>query len=309
MEENKGSWESYVMKDKKSLLRDAGDLRIRDLKKVVPLIGIPWDWNTSGRPGARFAPDTIRKELFSLTPLSHDLGSIDIGFEDLGDVAVVPGDIAETRKRVEKVSKAAIGVALSRNVPVAFLGGDHAITGWTFDATASLLPETSILVLDAHYDIRKTFEGLTSGSWLYDVCSKRKVNVMVVGVSDYSNPVYAAERAKELGITVLTRSRLLTNFEESLKEIESFSKGKKIYLSIDMDHLDQSFSPGVNSPTPLGLTPYESIRIIDKVIGSSSRLIGVDVTEVAPPYDIGSMTSKLSAKLLLRSIHLAVSKK
>jgi len=51
------------------LLKDPGDVRVSELKPVIPLVGVPWDWSTAGRPGARFAPSAIRSELLSLTPL------------------------------------------------------------------------------------------------------------------------------------------------------------------------------------------------------------------------------------------------
>ena len=287
------------------LLKDPEDLRVSDLTPAVPLLGIPWDWSTAGRPGARFAPSVIRQELYSLRPLSHDLGALKVGFDDLGDVDVVGGDPDETSKRATTAARAAMEASSSRSVPAVFLGGDHSVTGWV--SKPFVEAGASILVLDAHYDLRKVSEGVTSGSWLRELLeSHRDVEVMVVGASDYLNPPYAPARAAELGLKVVTRSRLLRDPQGALSEVRDFVRGRKVYLSIDMDHLDQAFAPGVNSPNPAGMTPYETLAVLDS-LREASAVVAVDVTEVAPPYDVGGQTARLAAYLLLRAVHVSFS--
>lgn len=283
------------------LLKDPDDVRLADLRPLVPLAGIPWDWSTAGRPGARFAPSSIRTELYSMSPLSEDLGELMWGFDDVGDVDIVGGDLAETGRRVTEASRQLMEAARQRGTPVVFIGGDHSITGWA--SRPFVQRGVTLVVLDAHYDIRRPSEGVTSGSWLRELLeSSPKARAIVIGVSEYSNPPYAPSRAKELDIEVISRLELLRDSRSSLERLSSLISGSEVYLSIDMDHLAQAFAPGVNSPNPLGMTPFESVTVIDSVT-SIARVVGVDVVEVVPSLDPTGSTSKLAAFLLLRAVH------
>ena len=69
---------------------------------------------------------------------------------------------------------------------------------------------------------------------------------------------------------------------------------RPIYLSIDIDGIDPAYAPGVGTPEPFGMTPYDVKRAI-KSLGP--RLVGLDLVEVCPPYDNGN-TSALAARLV-----------
>ncbi|MEM1851216.1 MAG: arginase family protein, partial [Acidilobaceae archaeon] len=73
-----------------------------------------------------------------------------------------------------------------------------------------------------------------------------------------------------------------------------------IYLTIDMDVYDPSFAPGVGNPEPVGLTPREVLPLIAKL--TDERVIAIDVVEVAPPFDVGGVTSVLAAKTLQEAV-------
>ncbi|MEM3193323.1 MAG: arginase family protein, partial [Candidatus Parvarchaeota archaeon] len=73
-------------------------------------------------------------------------------------------------------------------------------------------------------------------------------------------------------------------------------RGKKVYISIDMDVFDPSIAPGVGTPQPNGLYYGEILSILRQIIGRSS-LVGADVNEVRPLNDDKS-TEILAAKLV-----------
>lgn len=283
------------------LLRDPMDVRIRpSTRGEVVIVGIPWDWSTSGRPGARFAPARLREWLYRMT--RHSPGVFDFKCEilDLGDVRVAPGDLGLTAKRVVEAAT----IAYSTGKLSVFLGGDHSITRWTVEPLAS--KGLGILVLDAHYDMRSVEEGLTSGSWLWDLtlAHKNAIKVAIIGVSDYANPEYLAVRAKEAGYKVIPRLKLLDNIGEALEAIDWLESSglENYYVSIDVDHLDISYAPGVNSPTPLGMTPWETLRILEYA-SKKLKPRGVDIVEVTPDLDVASTTVAVTAKILLYTIN------
>ncbi len=289
------------------LLRDPQDERISSLivgsGGRVALLGIPWDWSTSGRPGSRYAPQAVRSALYSLRTWAPSLGSRLAGsITDYGDLRVAPGDWNTTRERIEE----ALGNVYSAGHEfTVILGGDHSIT----EATAAPLARdggVGLLVLDAHYDLRSVSEGLTSGSWLWGLLKRHRgrVAAAVVGVADYSNPWYLEERARELGVRIVTRLELRedpSSWRDAVEALQA-SGVENIYISIDMDHLDQSYAPGVNSPTPLGMTPLESLDVL-RYATAKLKPKAVDVVEIVPAADLAGLTVSLAARLLAYTLH------
>ncbi len=286
------------------LLRDPMDRRVAPSREGdVAIIGVPWDWSVTGRPGARDAPSAIRRELYRMTSHSPGLGSdISCSLVDLGDVAVAPGDYSLTGSRIRSASRE----AFSRYPLAVFLGGDHSITLHTVMGLLETVDSVGVLVMDSHYDLRSVSEGLTSGSWLWDLytaAGDRIACSAVIGVSDYSNPGYLAGRARELGITIVPRLRLVGGLESALEAVDAMAGcgADAYYVSIDMDHIDEAHAPGVNSPTPLGMEPLESLQVLAH---ASARLNpkGLDVVETVPMADPGGRTPRLAAKLILYSL-------
>ncbi|MFP3143489.1 MAG: arginase family protein [Caldisphaera sp.] len=297
----------YLEEPSNSFIRDENDIKIKDLEKKIPLIGIPWDWSTGGRPGARFSPQEIRKELFSLRSDVYKIKEIKYGFKDLGNVKIVPGDVNITSNRIINVAEK----AYSENMPVVFLGGDHSITKNTLIGLNNLYKKIGLIVFDAHYDLREVKEGLTSGSWLNELLKsyKEKFEVVQIGISDYSNPSYMKKIADKFGIKVFYRDQVMEDEGNLFKEIKWLKENTDgLYVSIDMDHLDQSFAPGVNSPTALGMYPNETIKIIKEII-KDANLLGLDITEVSPPFDFNNITSRLAAKLILFTLNYYIGNK
>jgi agmatinase len=111
-------------------------------------------------------------------------------------------------------------------------------------------------------------------------------------------------RAREAGFKVVPRLRLLESLQYALEAVDWLSEQglENFYISIDVDHLDISHAPGVNSPTPLGMTPWESLRILEYA-ARKLKPRGVDVVEVTPQHDVAEVTVATTAKLLLYTIH------
>ncbi len=287
------------------LLRDPRDVRIEpSTSGEVVVVGVPWDWSTSGRPGARFAPSRLREWIYRFTRHAPSFMDFKYNIEDLGDVRIAPGDINITSHRVVEAAR----IAYSRGRLAVFLGGDHSISRWTVEPL--IRDSIGLLVLDAHYDMRSVEEGLTSGSWLWDlwIAYKGKVKAIIVGVSDYSNPEYLALRVKEAGFKIVPRLNILKNLQEALEAIDWLTTQglERFYISIDMDHLDISHAPGVNSPTPLGMTPWESLKILEYA-AQKLKPRGVDVVEITPQLDVAEITIATAAKLLIHVINTTLS--
>jgi agmatinase len=75
-------------------------------------------------------------------------------------------------------------------------------------------------------------------------------------------------------------------------------KGKKIYLTIDIDVIDPAYAPGTSTPEPFGLNPLQVTELIETF---SPQIVGCDLVEVCPPYDQGQ-TAVLAAKIIKNCI-------
>jgi len=286
------------------LLRDPQDERVGSLPEAeeIALLGVPWDWGITGRPGAREAPARIRSTLYSMRPFAPDWGRLERKPVDLGDVRIAPGDWELTSRRVRLALDRAYG---ARRLTI-ILGGDHSISEWTI---SPLLEggTLGLLLLDAHYDMRSTSEGHTSGSWLWNLYTryKEKLQASIVGVAPYANPSYLHERALEAGFHVVSSVRALRDpqsWREAIRVLEQEGLDN-YYVSIDVDHLDQAYAPGVNSPSPLGLPPAVSLEIVEEAV---SRLCprGLDVVEVVPAHDVEGSTVRAASVLVLRALQV-----
>lgn len=299
-----GFTRDYLVPPGTPLMRDPQNRTLKDLEDIdcIALVGVPWDWGVTGRPGARYAPQRVRSHLYELKTHSPTRGIMEKRPRDIGDVKVAPGDWATTGARVEAVLREAY--TSCRHVIV--LGGDHSITEWTISPLVEEGGKVGILLLDAHFDMRSVEEGYTSGMWLYDLYRRYRgrVKASIIGVGEYANPPYLAARAREAGFTVTPAVDVLRDprvIDEAVKALEGTADA--YYISIDVDHIDQAFAPGVNSPSPLGLHPHHTLMILERAIPALCPK-GVDVVEVVPDLDVADATVRLAALITMRVAHL-----
>jgi agmatinase len=82
-----------------------------------------------------------------------------------------------------------------------------------------------------------------------------------------------------------------------------------IYLSIDIDVLDPGMAPGTGTPEPGGMLTRELLRAVRRIVGRV-ELAGMDVVEVAPPYDVSEVTAMAAHRCVLEALSaLAVKKR
>ena len=152
--------------------------------------------------------------------------------------------------------------------------------------------EMAVEELEAHLDFRKEYENNPLShatvtrrvSEIVGIDKVRPVGIRSVSQSEISE-------ARSVGLNFLESG--WTELREYLSDVIEDLEGP-IYLSLDMDAIDPAFAPGVGTPEPLGMTPYEIIQTINFF---SDRIVGFDCVEVCPPHDNGN-TSALAARLI-----------
>jgi arginase family enzyme len=86
--------------------------------------------------------------------------------------------------------------------------------------------------------------------------------------------------------------------EKVFQEIDALSKRvSKIWISLDVDSIDEQYAPATPMPNTGGLT-YREITSICRYIGKQTSVVGIDIVEICPKLDIDNKTINLALELV-----------
>lgn len=188
-------------------------------------------------------------------------------------------------------------LATNRIVPV-IIGGDHSVTTIAIDAISAILGRIGLTYFDAHPDFVSSKKDYY-GSVITDSLDRLdETNVTFIGTR--ASEKEELENIQRNGFQVISPLDILEEgIGKTMEKIRSKNLSKK-YVSIDLDCLDPAFAPGVSVPTPCGLSSVELTCLVKHAV--SSGIVGMDIVELCPRYDVNSMTASLAARLLSESI-------
>ncbi len=293
-------------------------VEIDNLKeKMVVLAGVKMDQATTGNPGTRLGPDWLRevstrflayeRDIFTRKSrgwYNADLDAVileGVMFGDLGNIAYRTGEpLANVYNRCYR---GALSSYQHKTLPV-FVGGDHSITAPLIRACTEVHGEVVIIHLDAHTDM---------GEW--EVGSEHHHGNVMRRVL-YENPTVQLLQFGVRGFTgtPLDEPRCQTTTQATIEEqlehvlVSQMPKGKKCYISFDVDVLDPSFAPGTGTPVPLGMSPYTLLKLL-RTVAENNQIVGMDVVELSPALDRDDMTTSLVFHILMKVLHWATVKK
>lgn len=252
----------------------------------VALLGLPDDTGVrmnGGRPGAAEGPRVFREAL-SRYGVDRPASVAWPAVYDAGDV--VPADsLAATHDRVSEAVDELVGLGL---LPVG-IGGGHDLTFPLVRAVARRSPEPLTGVyLDAHLDVRAEEGSGMPFRRLVEDCEVRALYVF--GLDPYANAEEHVAWFRENG-----------GREGGFRPDEGWPAGP-LFVSIDLDVLDQAHAPGVSAPNPSGWGP-ERVEAWARGAGTNPRVRCFDLMELSPPHDEGGRTARLAARLFLAFLH------
>jgi agmatinase len=210
----------------------------------------------------------------------------------------------------EVIRRKVAEVRSSGAIPIV-LGGDHSITFPSASAVAeSVAPRRlGVVHFDAHADAANATWGVLAshGTPLRRLIESGAVagrHFVQVGLRGYWPPPATMEWMRQHEM----RWHLMTEIEERGAEAvvadaiaEALDGPEVIYLSVDIDVIDPGMAPGTGTPEPGGLLTRELLRAIRQVVGSV-ELVGMDVVEVAPAYDVSEVTAAAAHRCVLEAI-------
>lgn len=269
------------------------------------LAGIPYDGAVIGRKGCKDGPTAIREAFRYLGGWDADRGVSLKGLHihDLGDVQPVEGDTLATHQAV----LADLTKGMTKRQPLVVLGGDNSLSYATFRALHQVHGgKWGVVVIDAHYDLRP-YEGQPSSGTPYrriltEVVGKPVTgpNLVEIGIRPYANAPSLATYAKENGVRVIPMTAVRARGIDEVAEDALHLAGDGVdhlFLSVDIDGLDQSIAPGCSAPGAGGLT-FEEARVLVEAVAADKRCRGMDVVEVAPNLDPTGNTARVAAQLV-----------
>jgi agmatinase len=157
------------------------------------------------------------------------------------------------------------------------IGGEHSITAPIVGALAARTPGLSVLQIDAHADLRDVY----MGSRHNHACAMRRVlehtRATQVGIRSLSSEEAIA--APGLPTEIFYDFSMRTDDRWMDRVVRSLSES--VYITIDCDGLDPSIMPAVGTPEPGGLSWYETLTLLRRVV-ETRRVVGFDVVELCP---------------------------
>ncbi|MCF8530022.1 MAG: agmatinase [Candidatus Nanopelagicales bacterium] len=279
----------------------------------IVIVGAPFDGGTSFRAGARFGPQALRAACY----LEHDGrrpslalrvdGLSDMNVVDAGDVEMYSGDAARSCADLEKEIEK---IALAGAIPV-ILGGDHTVT-WpdvTGVARARGWGKISVIHFDAHADTGDITFGSLIGHGqpmrrLIESGAVRGDRFLQVGLRGYWPEPETLQWMAEQGMRSYEMTEIVTRgLNVCLDEIFqiALSDCDAVFLSVDIDVCDPGHAPGTGTPEPGGLSARELLDAVRKIC-YTLPIAGMDIVEVAPPYDHADITAMLGNRVVLEAL-------
>ena len=268
-------------------------------KADCALIGVPAHESSISPTSAHLTPAAIRTALARYSTFSTS-AAIDLAgntFADLGDVQSPDG--ADGHARV----KEAVKTLLNAHQLVVALGGDNSITYSVASGLWSDLSNVGLITFDAHHDLR---DGDSNGSpiWQLIQAGLPGKNIVQIGIADFANSGEYSVRAKENGITIISRAQLRTrsmaDVVKAALEIAGMG-GREIYVDLDVDVCDRSAVPACPAAMPGGISADE-IRQGAFLLAADTRVRAIDITEIDAALDSSDQrTVRLAALLVLEA--------
>lgn len=301
------------------------------------VIPVPWDVTASFSDGASLGPKAVldvSPQIDLCMPKIRDAWKLGLSMLPIDDSWILKNNQArkyafdyiqklegaevelsdkETRVIVQNINmlseninawvyQKSISIFEQDKIPVV-LGGDHSSSFGLMRAIKERFPETGLLQIDAHADLRPAYEGFeySHASIMYNALEKLKYNsITQVGIRDFCDQEYELMQSHPAIHTYFDAdlseaSFTGVNWATKVKEIIS-GLPDQIYISLDVDGLQQSYCPDTGTPVPGGLSFNQLIYLLECIGKSGKIIVSFDVCEISGKND--SWNAIVGSKIL-----------
>lgn len=260
----------------------------------VVLLPVPYDRTASYMKGTSGGPRAILEASTHMELYDEELGlePYTIGIHTAPPVS---GNEDPPEEMARKVEEATARYLRMGKMPVV-LGGEHSVSIGAIRAYEQAYPRLSVVQLDAHGDLRETYEGSTHNH----ACIMRhfagRIPTLQIGIRSLSKE--EGDLIRERRLAVIPAREFMARPGKALEAVDRLSD--EIYLTVDVDYFDPAIMPATGTPEPGGPGWYETLDFIRELC-RRRRLVGFDINELRPLED-DKAPDFLSAKLLYKIV-------
>lgn len=260
----------------------------------VVILGVPDESKShSLRKGTSEAPHKIR-EISNIRDTYKRDNDVSTGFP-LGGINTKVHDYGNILRT--EVGYAIDKISSKSKIPIT-IGGDHSISTDIIKALSKRYGPISLVYFDAHPDFISSSSGYY-GSVLHDVLPDIDTKSSIqIGIRTPEQE--EIDNIKKHNLSVITPFDILKNGIAEIEKTILGKIGKNTYISVDMDAIDPAYAPGVSVPVPLGLGSLEVAYLLKAIV--KKGIVGLDIMEVCPGYDIKDRTSHLASRMIAEVI-------
>jgi len=258
--------------------------------KIV-LIPVPYDGTSTWQKGADNGPKAFLEasENMELYDIETDSEVYKNGIYLTESITVnaTPEAMADA---VHQETKSYI----KKNKFVTIFGGEHSISIGTIRAFNEMFPNLTVLHIDAHADLRKSYEGSSCNHACAVYEASQNSNLIQVGIRSMD--------IKEKSVMDLDKTYFAHDMaiDDSWMDSAIVQMTDNVFITFDLDAFDPSILPSTGTPEPGGLLWYETLDFLKQVF-ADKNVVGFDIVELCP-NDVDKSSDFLAAKLYYKML-------
>lgn len=258
--------------------------------KVV-LIPVPYDGTSTWGKGADKGPEAFLEASENME--TYDL---ETDTEVYRQGIYLAGPITEdtSPEAMVKAVHATTKEYIKRNKFVTLFGGEHSISIGTIRAFNEFFDNLSVLHIDAHADLRQSYNGSKYNHACAVHEASQTTNLVQVGIRsmDAIEKTFMDEEKVFFAHDMVNDDYWMDKVVEALTD--------NVLITFDLDALDPSILPATGTPEPGGLFWYETLDFLKRVF-EEKNVVGFDIVELCPNAQ-DKTSNFLAAKLYYKML-------
>jgi len=266
-------------------------------KAQVVIIPVPLERTTTYVRGTRKGPCAIIEASRNMETYDEELRVEtyrEIGIHTLEEMETEEGSLERVLADIHTL---VAGILADGKFPL-LLGGEHSLTVPAVAAAARTFADLSVLQIDAHADLRETYQGERNSH----ACTMRRVleicPAVQVGIRSLS--IEEAVDIPKLKTKIYWAQDIVSRLSAEWIANIVRDMSPHVYLTIDLDALDPAIMPAVGTPEPGGLS-WEQVTALVRTLARQRKIVAMDVVELVPTpgfHTADFLAAKLAYRIL-----------